>query len=204
MSDLCFNCRKIFGLFRKKYYCEICQKEFCKNCIFRTSLSWGKFEGLRYKIVIKNNKVSYRVIDKLSLKIYSLCISCENIMKEKIRNFKVEIKNKLDSIIVTAQNFIPGYKVIRSFGVIKYHPHSPEGLLGKGSIDYLKNEAIRFGANAFINYKKTYTQKLSSLPPQKTGLTPLDYVPGYPKRKPIFIKIPIFQAEAVRIQKIKE
>ena len=227
MSENCNTCGRKFGWLRMKYRCELCQEEFCKDCISQTTVSWAIYGNKLFplvgepgcELVFRNNEVRYRVMRPMDVsKRYTLCKLCNDKMIEKIEDFKVEIKNKLDSIIVTHRNHVPGYTVVKSFGFVEYRFDRPGAPLifdpskrFKMATDFLKSEALKLGANALINFQKTYIERLNPLSPHpKPKTTWEDFIPGYGELKyqkyqqPTYTKIPVIKAEAVVIQKIKD
>jgi len=227
MSENCRSCGKRFSWLRKKNHCQLCQEELCRDCVSQTTLSWGildyqhitRIEGATYELVLgNNNMVGYRVMRPLDFpKIYTLCNPCKDKMSERIIGFKAEINNRLASIIVTPRSHVPGYRVIKSLGIVEYFPRGAgTPLLSSryniGPISFLKTEALKRGANALINYQETHIKRLNQYIPPKLKGTWEDFIPGFREQKyqkyqyqqPTYTKIPVFKAKAVIVRKIQD
>jgi hypothetical protein len=147
-------------------------------------------------------------------------------MTEKTARFKSDIENKLKSVIVTSNSRIPGHEIVMRLGSVQYLPRdhvdsSLSLLTDQEALRFLKQEALRLGANALINLHKTKVAKtpafLGPPPPQKFRHfdfpTPLDYVPSYRQEKEqlsVYRRLSIgkeqvvFRAEAVIIRRLKK
>lgn len=229
MSELCSSCEKKFGLFRKRHTCDLCKKEFCGACISNTPLSWGGYKEPRYELVFEKGGVGYRPLSAYGLtKVYALCTACKNHVNEKIRVFTAEARKQYASIVLTENDHVPGYAIVKRCGFLEYRPDKHMPALSHGysappvlhtntpmapvpdarAFDHLRLQAVKRGANALINVRVTYHNKFVPPPPPPTSRrTPLDFVPGYVESRwreqcrPTYKKIPVYEAEAVVIEK---
>lgn len=216
MSESCYACGKGFSWISKKHLCDMCQKAFCKDCTVRTNLSWGSFGDPQYRVIVDSGRVRYKRVGARTRfsKVYTLCKQCEEKIRKRMVEFQSETKQKFDSMVVTSNSLVPGYEIIARLGFIEYPPRRPRVAMfdpyRREGIAYLKKEALKRGANALINFKRTYIEKIYPPKLPNSRPTPLDFVPGYRERKyrqrqqPLITRSSILKAEAVLIQKIKD
>ena len=177
MSELCSSCRESFNLLRWRHKCQYCTNEFCTDCLIKESLTWISYSH-NFHIVFdtKAKEISYRHANRIDKNFYNLCGNCISLLRKSIDDYKNEIDNKMQTIMLTSENQIPDFKVVRSFGLITYKESLSAGMhnmknknltvnklmyISKAK-EYLKIEALILGANALINY--TDTQRLKSVP----------------------------------------
>lgn len=206
MSEFCEACGNKFTFFRKKQTCALCKGEFCNNCSVQAGLSWGNFNEPMYGIFINNQKVTYRILGGTEFpKQYTLCIDCKNEIDRKMESFKEEANEKLNSVIITDKPWIPGYKILARLGYVESNKLYSLPSYGKSERDrvenYFRNEAVKLGANALINYHKTYIERMVEGPQTRSYRTPQDFMRINQPIPPKIIRIPIIRAEAVKIQK---
>lgn len=224
MSEKCFSCKKKFGWLREKHSCKLCGEKFCNDCISQATLSNGIYGNKlmttigepRFELILKDKNISYRIMNQQDFtKSCLLCKICKSKITKKIKEFREEITNRLDSILVTTEGNFPGYRIIKNLGIISCC--QPDVLFdpGKGiklAMPFLKYEVMKRGGNALINFQQTFIKKANLPAPQKPITSWEDFIPGYreqiyqkyQKQTPHYFKIPKYQAQAVVIQKIKD
>jgi len=165
----------------------------------------------RFEIVLKNGGIGYKIMNQqASSNRAMLCQECKAKVSKKIDSYRIEIKKKLDTLPLTPNRNVPGYRIIRNLGVVEYSP-VPSNMFDQSkkfesALIFLKSEALKRGGNALINFKKTLIKKPNQSAPPRPKQTWQDFIPGYGKPKyllPGYMELPLFKAEVVVVQKLE-